>query len=108
VIIKGYFDPEPFQAALRRQLDQLQISPEAQITLGQRPRTLRVKDKEIRGYEVLIEALTPNESLTLQAHAGQRAPDGQTWQIAPAGLGGKRHMGCGVFVPARVAKGTEE
>jgi CRISPR-associated protein Cas6 len=97
VTIKGFLDSAPFQAALRRQLDQLNISPETQITLGRR-RTLRIKTKEVVGYEVLIEGLTAEESLTVQAHLGQRAPDGHTWQIAPAGLGGKRHMGCGVFV----------
>jgi CRISPR-associated protein Cas6 len=50
------------------------------LTLGKR-RTLRIKDKEVVGYEVLVEALTAEESLNLQEH----------------GLGGRRHMGCGIF-----------
>ena len=74
--------PENFQAAARRQLDQLQITPEATLTLGKR-RTLRIKHREIVGYEVLIESLTAEESLTLQEQ----------------GLGGRHHMTCGVFVP---------
>lgn len=82
VTIKGFLDPEPFQAAARRQLDDMGVSAEAQLTLGKR-RTVRIKDKEVVGYEVLVEALTAEESLTLQER----------------GLGGRRHMGCGVFVP---------
>jgi CRISPR-associated protein Cas6 len=81
VTIKGFLDPEPFQAAARRQLDDMGVSSEAQLTLGKR-RTLRIKDKEVVGYEVLVEALTADESLALQAR----------------GLGGRRHMGCGVLV----------
>jgi len=82
-------DPRPpdetaFLAAARRQLDALRVSSEAQLTLGKR-RTLRIKDKEVVGYELLTSALTAEESLTLQQH----------------GLGGRRHMGCGIFVPTK-------
>jgi CRISPR-associated protein Cas6 len=73
---------EAFAAAVRRQLDALAVSPEAQIHLGKR-RTIRIKDKEIVGYEVLIEQLTAEESLSIQE----------------TGIGGRRKMGCGVFVP---------
>jgi len=82
VTIKGFLDAEAFAAAARRQLDTMSVSVEAQLTLGKR-RTLRIKEKEVVGYEVLVEALTAEESLTLQDR----------------GLGGRRHMGCGVFVP---------
>jgi CRISPR-associated protein Cas6 len=78
----GQVTEEQFTAAARKQLDTLGIAPEARLTLGKR-RTLRVKDAEIVGYEVLVEGLTAEESLALQE----------------AGLGGKHHMGCGVFVP---------
>jgi len=82
-------DPRPpdestFLAAARRQLDALNISAEAQLTVGKR-RTLRIKDKEVVGYEVLVQPPTADESLVLQTH----------------GLGGRRHMGCGIFVPDR-------
>jgi len=73
---------ESFAASARRQLDTLNISPDAQLHLGKR-RTLRVKDKEVVGYEVLLDGLTAEESLTVQEH----------------GLGGRRKMGCGLFVP---------
>ncbi|MHB8971147.1 MAG: type I-MYXAN CRISPR-associated protein Cas6/Cmx6 [Pirellulaceae bacterium] len=88
VTIKGFLDPEPFQAAARRHLDEMGVSAEAQLTLGKR-RTLRIKDKEVVGYEVLVEALSAEESLVLQER----------------GLGGRRHMGCGVFVAIRDREG---
>jgi CRISPR-associated protein Cas6 len=73
-------DESAFLAAARRQLDALGISAEVQISAGKR-RTLRIKDKEVVGYEMLVSALAAQESVTLQDH----------------GLGGRRHMGCGIF-----------
>jgi CRISPR-associated protein Cas6 len=75
-------DEASFLAAARRQLDAVGISPDAQLTLGKR-RTLRIKDKEVVGYEVLVSTLSAAESLDLQS----------------SGLGGRRHMGCGIFTP---------
>ena len=75
-------DPDAFLAAARRQLLALNIALESRLTLGKR-RTLRIRDKEVVGYELLVEAVAPDESLTLQTH----------------GIGGRRHMGCGIFVP---------
>ena len=84
VTIKGFLDAEPFLAALRRQLDDLSVSKEAEITLGRR-RTLCIRDKEVVGHETIVEALTAEESLAIQER----------------GLGGRRRMGCGVFVAMR-------
>ena len=78
-----------FEAAVRRQLAACGVSPEAQVILGKR-RTLRLKQKEVVGYEVTLNGLAPGESLAVQV----------------AGIGGRRHMGCGVFVPARPARET--
>lgn len=82
-----------FLAAARKQLDNLGISPEVQLTIPPRPtgphqgepmrRALRIKDRKIIGYELLLEGLTAEESITVQEK----------------GLGGRHHMGCGVFVP---------
>ncbi len=74
-------DEETFQSAVRRKLNDLQVAEESIITLGKR-RTLRIKQKEVVGYEVILEALTAEESLNIQEQ----------------GIGGRRHMGCGVFV----------
>jgi CRISPR-associated protein Cas6 len=71
-----------FRAAALRQLGELGISKEALLSLGKR-RTLRIKDKEVVGYEVLVEAINAEESIHIQE----------------VGFGGRRHMGCGLFMP---------
>ncbi len=81
VTIKGFQDAETFAEAVRRQLDALELSERVLLTIGKR-RTIRIRDKEVVGFEVLLEGLTANESITIQE----------------SGLGGRRHMGCGVFV----------
>lgn len=98
VTVKGYIDPDSFLAAVQRQLDSLGIRgrPALVPRRGERPleggaggrgpwvrRTVRVRDKLIVGYAVVVTELTAEESLVLQEH----------------GLGGRRRLGCGIFVP---------
>lgn len=73
-----------FEAEIRRQMEALGVSKDAILSIGKR-RTIRVHSKEVVGYEVVIEGLSFDESLAIQTH----------------GLGGRRHMGCGVFVGIR-------
>jgi len=84
---------ETFAASARKKMDEMGISAQAVHHVGKR-RTLRMKQREIVGYELLVEGLTAIESITLQEK----------------GLGGKRHMGCGVFVPVgkKFAGGGDE
>jgi CRISPR-associated protein Cas6 len=70
-----------FESELRRQMVELGIGHDAVLTITKR-RTTCIHGKEIVGYDVVIESLTYDESLALQTH----------------GLGGRRHMGCGLFV----------
>ena len=84
VTIKGFMDAEKFAEAVRRQLDALEISERVILTIGKR-RTLKIRDKEVVGFEVIMEGLLASESITLQEH----------------GLGGRRHMGCGFFVTVK-------
>jgi len=100
VIIKPYMEPDSFLQAARRQLTQLGIDGEVNLipTPADRGafeggtgtaspyirRTLKVRNHTVVGYAVTVSGLSPDDSLTLQA----------------MGLGGRRHMGCGVFVPA--------
>lgn len=79
--LKEGLTEQAFLESARRQMNDLGLYDEACLTLGKR-RTLRIKDKEVVGYEVLVESLNAEESLILQER----------------GLGGRRHMGCGVFV----------
>lgn len=80
VTIKGFLQEEDFLAAAMRQLQQLGVHGRAQ--LGEH-RTFRIKDKQVVGFEMFVTHLTAEESLDLQEN----------------GLGGRRKMGCGVFVP---------
>lgn len=82
VTIKGFMEPETFLKSVQRQLEKLGV--EAEIQVGER-RTLRVKDKQVVGFEVAGEGLDAEDSLRLQE----------------TGLGGRRHMGCGVFLSWR-------
>ncbi len=82
VTIKGFMEPPAFLDAAKRQLEKLGI--EAEIKVGER-RTLRVKEKQVVGFELAALELDAEESLRLQEN----------------GLGGRRHMGCGMFVPWR-------
>jgi len=81
-VIKGYMDPPEFAGAVRRQLDKIGVSRAVGFHVQQR-RTLRIKDKQIVGFGLHLLGLAPNESLDLQI----------------GGIGGRRHMGCGVFRP---------
>ncbi len=81
VTIKGFMDAELFAEAVRRQLEALEVSERVMLTNGKR-RTIKIRDKEVVGFEVILEGLTAQESITIQE----------------SGIGGRRHMGCGVFV----------
>jgi CRISPR-associated protein Cas6 len=82
-------DETGFIVSARRQLDVLAISGDARVSVGKR-RTLRIKDKEVVGYEVMVSGLSTDESLELQSR----------------GIGGRRHMGCGIFMPAKSKGGA--
>jgi CRISPR-associated protein Cas6 len=74
---EGRFDRE-----IARQLSALGIATSA---IRGRRRIVRIKDKAVVGYGVRIAGLDAAESLRSQEH----------------GLGDRRKMGCGVFVPVR-------
>jgi CRISPR-associated protein Cas6 len=80
VTIKGFLEDAPFLEAAGRQFQSLGVAGE--VLLGER-RTVRVKEKQVVGYEIAITGLTDEDSLILQER----------------GLGGRRRMGCGIFVP---------
>jgi CRISPR-associated protein Cas6 len=100
VVIRGFMEPTEFLEAVRRQLLTLGVDGEAGLLVrrgdaslegsGERAtgepvrRTLRVQDKTVVGFGVVVDGLSAEHSLRLQE----------------AGLGGRRRFGCGVFVPA--------
>ena len=90
-------DPTRFDAEISRQSESLGIRgkvfrvPKASGGGERRDpsrRIVRVKSKRIVGYSVLATELTAEESILLQER----------------GLGGRRRMGCGVFLPFQPRK----
>jgi CRISPR-associated protein Cas6 len=89
VTIKGYTEPAPFLAAAHRQLQALNINANIGIPANDKgePKRLTLKITKpkrsytVVGFSVVVSDLTPDDSIKLQIH----------------GLGGKRHIGCGVF-----------
>jgi len=88
--------PQAFLHSARKQLEAMGIEAEAGIPLhksgrraGQpRRRVLQIKGEKHVGFALRVEGLTADESLRLQTH----------------GLGGRRKMGCGLFMPVRGAR----
>jgi CRISPR-associated protein Cas6 len=92
VTIRGALDPSRLEARVREELSRLEIKAEPSFVPSDRPpwtgqpkrRVMRLKEKRIVGYALRVGGLTAEESIRLQED----------------GLGGRRRMGCGVFVPA--------
>ena len=89
--VGGIVTPDAFLAAAARKLTDLKIeaAPGLQkIRTGPRAdqprrRVIRVKDQTHVGFAMIVQGLTADESLRLQEE----------------GLGGRRLMGCGLFLP---------
>jgi len=80
VTIKNHTEPESFLNAVAHKLDELGIKGEPE--LGPR-RAFRVGNHTIVGFGLSLHDLSDEGSIVLQER----------------GLGGRRHMGCGVFNP---------
>lgn len=82
VTIKSFKDDGGgFEGALRRQLVALAVSERAKVEVGAR-RVVRVSNHTIVGFPVVLDGLSPDESVRVQSE----------------GLGGRRHMGAGLFL----------
>jgi len=75
-------DEERFDSEIARQLNELGIEASAQR--GPR-RSFTVRDKKVVAHTLLVSELTAEESIRLQER----------------GLGGRRKLGCGIFLPAQ-------
>ena len=91
VTIGRLIEPSSFEASVRRQLAEMGVageprflpSPSPKHADGPSRRVLRIKDRRIVGYPLVISGLTAAESLIVQEKGV-----GEPW----------RRMGCGVFV----------
>jgi CRISPR-associated protein Cas6 len=87
VVIRPYQEAEGFFAAAQRQLEELAI--QGTITISRkadgspRRRSVKVHNRTIVGFGLEASNLSDDDSLLLQM----------------CGIGGKRKMGCGLFVP---------
>jgi CRISPR-associated protein Cas6 len=76
--------PDEFTEAVRRQLDALEVSSSVLIRPG-KERTLEISDKKVIGFELFLFGLNEEESIRVQE----------------SGIGGRRRMGCGLFLPTQ-------
>lgn len=100
VTIGHYREPGPFEEGLRRQLASLGVTAEPSFLPSTDPkgrggperRVVRIKGRKIVGFPIRISGLTAQESILVQEN----------------GLGSRRRMGCGLFVPtpSRLATGA--
>lgn len=89
VVIKPHLKIEKFATGIFKQLQELNVGfdfEQSDIIINEKPKIVRVHDKKIIGYGVTLTNLTQEQSVAVQI----------------AGLGGKRRMGCGLFVPTKL------
>ncbi len=82
VTIKGYMAEEEFGVAVRRQLNILGVDRSATVEVGER-KVVKIKQQIIVGFATRINHLDERDSLMIQTF----------------GIGGRRHIGCGLFNP---------
>jgi CRISPR-associated protein Cas6 len=77
--IKGFTEPEPFKAAVERQLAEMGVTVAA-VEVGSR-KIVAIDDRKVVGFSLRVTGLTPEQSIKVQEQ----------------GIGGRRRMGCGLF-----------
>lgn len=82
VTFKNALEASTFEAATLKFLAELECG--GRPVLGRR-RIVSISGKKVVGFALTVRGLSPASSLRLQSH----------------GLGGRRHMGCGLFLPTR-------
>lgn len=87
VTFKNAVDDASFRSAVQRTLTALEC--EATVHVGRR-RVVRIAGKKVIGYGLTLSNLSACASVTLQEQ----------------GMGGRRHMGCGLFLPTRLRVGV--
>jgi CRISPR-associated protein Cas6 len=87
-LVAGAEDEAAFVAEMETALAAMGVR--ARLICGQH-RTLIGDGQRISGYSLVLHDLAPDDSLRVQY----------------AGLGGSRHLGCGIFLPYKVITGLE-
>jgi CRISPR-associated protein Cas6 len=89
VTFKHALDEEAFRASARRFLDEL-MEGMGTLRVGRR-RIVTISGQKVVGFALEVSDLTPEGSTLLQEK----------------GLGGRRHMGCGLFLPVKAERPRE-
>lgn len=95
VTFKNADTPEKFLAKTRERLTEMGVTGDAQLPIvmsGKRAgepkrRVVRIRDKAIVGYSLIVNGLDDEGSMRLQVK----------------GLGGRTNIGCGFFLPLKVS-----
>ena len=81
--------PVYFLESCKKALERIEVNAQAFIDSNSEGdlalRAIKIRDKDVLGYGVVIEGLNDIDSLKLQCY----------------GLGGRKHFGCGWFYPAK-------
>ncbi len=93
VTFRHALDPVKFEEDVRRELDRREVKgtphlvPSSRVPFKGQPlrRVLKISGKRVVGFALRVSGLAPTESIRLQEE----------------GLGGRRRMGCGVFLSWR-------
>jgi CRISPR-associated protein Cas6 len=94
VTLAGVSVPEQFESELRHRLRQMGVESKVESILQPR-RPLRLGNRWIMGYEVVLTGLSDSESLLIQENRVTSSNRGFDF----------RHIGCGIFLPVnRVRK----
>lgn len=89
VTFKHALDEAAFRASAHRFLGELTGAP-CTLNVGRR-RIITIAGRKVVGFGLEVSELTPEASVLLQEK----------------GLGGRRHMGCGLFLPSGAARSAE-
>lgn len=88
-VIKGYQDSKGFIQAAQRQIEQMGIQGNLHVAVradgSMKYKSIKAAGYIVNGFGVEIFDLTEKDSIKLQIH----------------GIGGKRKMGCGIFIPMK-------
>ncbi len=85
--VYGHAKPHRFEEALRHELSLLPLSQDLgvlDVHIGER-RCVKTRTQSVPGFEVILGGLSSHTSLCIQTH----------------GIGGRRHLGLGLFTPQR-------
>ena len=95
VTIKKFTEPEPFLAAVQRQLAQFGLTATVELPRDGHTRSRRIitiHGRKVVGFSLAVHGLSDADSIKLQS----------------IGIGGRRAMGCGIFNPIMKSIWTQE